>query len=82
MGMTNIEFFAIVVFVVVVLGLAAWREIKAKRDEAEDRMELYEEAARRYAEKLKEQEDEKLYAVDAYNEACNMEPFCGEGGKP
>lgn len=82
MGMTNIEFFAIVVFVVAVLGLAAWREIKAKRDEAEARMERYEEAARRYAEKLKEQEDENLYAVDAYNEACNMEPFCGEGKKP
>lgn len=82
MGMTNCEFFAIVVFVVAVLGLAAWREIKTKRDEAEARMERYKEAARRYAEKIKEQQIDKFQAADAYNEACNMEPFCGEGKKP
>lgn len=86
MGMTNFEFFAIVVFVMAVLGLAAWREIKAKRDEAEARMDRYEEKARRAAQARRNEEEDarlaKLYAADDYNEACNIEPFCGEGKKP
>lgn len=86
MGMTNFEFFAIAVFVVAILGLAAWREIKTKRDEAEARMDRYEEK-RRIVEKARKIAEEdmhlaKLYAADHYNEACNMEPFCGEGKKP
>lgn len=34
------------------------------------------------AEELVLDKQQRLEALDAYNEACNMEPFCGEGGKP
>lgn len=82
MGMTNFEFFAIVVFGMAILGALAWRQIKRTRDEAEARMESYEEAARRNAAKLKKYALDKAYAADRYNEAASMEPFCGEGKKP
>lgn len=86
MEMSHFEFFSIVVFVMTIFGALAWREIKIKRDEANARKDRYEEKARRIAQTRKNEEEDarlaKLYAADHYNEACSMEPFCGEGKKP
>ncbi|WP_443700182.1 hypothetical protein [Pseudomonas sp.] len=91
MGMSHFEFFAIIVFVMAVLGLATWRQIKRTSERFKYDVEWYEE--KRKAEKTKEElrikalQDERdrrrmIYEADAYNQASNMEPFCGEGKKP
>lgn len=79
------EFFALVLFIVVLAGVLwifektseAGRNIMATLDSPplkSDEQQVAEELAR--------EKEQRFEALDAYNEACNMEPFCGEGKKP
>lgn len=74
----NFEFFAIVVFVMAVLGLAAWREINRAGKEFEEDCRKEKEARTIEAAKVRKDYEEMIKInMDHYNEACNMEPFCG-----
>ena len=79
----SFEFLALVLFVVVLAGILwvfektseAGRNIMATLDSVKsDEQQVAEELAR--------EKEQRFEALDAYNEACNMEPFCGEGKKP
>lgn len=74
----SFEFFALVLFVVVLAGILwilektseAGRNIMATLDSVKsDEQQVAEELALEKRQRLEE--------LDAYNEACNMEPFCG-----
>lgn len=78
----SFEFFALVLFVVVLAGILwifektseAGRNIMATLDSVKsDEQQVAEDLAFR---------NRVIYEADQYNEACNMEPFCGEGKKP
>lgn len=83
MGMTNFEFFAIVVFVMAVLGALAWKQIKRAGEKFEEDCRKERETFRVAADKVSQDAEEtRKVNLDLYNEACSMEPFCGEGKKP
>lgn len=81
----SFEFFALVLFVVVLAGILwifektseAGRNIMATLDSPSVKSD-----EQMVAEELALEKRQRLEALDAYNEACNMEPFCGEGKKP
>lgn len=78
------EFFALVLFVVVLAGILwifektsdAGRNIMATLDSPKvksDEQQVAEDLAFR---------NRAIYEADHYNESANMEPFCGDGKKP
>lgn len=81
----DFEFFALVLFVVVLAGILwvfektsdAGRNIMATLDSPKVKSD-----EQLVAEELALEKLQHLESLDAYNEACNMEPFCGEGKKP
>lgn len=81
----SFEFFALVLFVVVLAaGLEVWsrmseagRNIMATLDSPKVKSD-----EQQVAEELALEKEQRLEALDLYNEACSMEPFCGEGKKP
>lgn len=80
MGMTNFEFFAIVVFVMAVLGSLAWKQIKRAGEKFEEDCWKERETFRVAADKVSQDAEEtRKVNLDLYNEACSMEPFCGAG---
>lgn len=82
MEVSNFEFFAIVVFVMAVLGSLAWRQINRTADKFEEDCRKEQETRRVAANKVAQSYAEAhLLQRDLYNEACSMEPFCGEGKK-
>lgn len=55
----------------------------AREREADKKQEERDNDARERRRMIYEADEKrKLMEADAYNEACNMEPFCGEGKKP
>ena len=80
----SFEFFALVLFVVVLAaGLEVWarmseagRNIMATLDSPPVKSD-----EQQVAEELAREKRQRLEALDAYNEACNMEPFCGGAEK-
>lgn len=81
----SFEFLALVLFVVVLAGILwvfektseAGRNIMATLESPPVKSD-----EQQVAEELVLDKQQRLEALDAYNEACNMEPFCGEGKKP
>lgn len=81
----SFEFLALVLFIMVLAGILcifqktseAGRNIMATVDSPPLKNE-----EQQVAEELAREKEQRFEALDAYNEACNMEPFCGEGKKP
>ena len=78
----SFEFFALVLFVVVLAGILwifektseAGRNIMATLDSVKsDEQQVAEDLAFR---------NRVIYEADNYNEAASMEPLCGEGKRP
>lgn len=75
---------ALIVIAIICAAAIAWQHM----DRAAEKMTVpdeyhggpEEQAVRLTA--LVEERRERLEKIDAYNDACNMEPFCGEGKKP
>lgn len=78
----SFESFALVcIFVALGAGMA-WRQMRWAAKPVEDSRDQRKEDAKPITDKQPTREEEqimRLIAADLYNEACNMEPFCGAG---
>lgn len=82
MEASNLEFFALVVLGVALVAYLVWQQAKhAGEDLQQSTDERMTAKAMQDAQERQEKRD-AIQAADDYNQACSMEPFCGEGKKP
>ena len=81
----SFESLALFVFIVALVAGMAWHQMRWAAKPVEDSRDQREEDAKPSTDKQPTDDEEKitrLIAADLYNEACSMEPFCGEGKRP